>query len=164
MLSLSFVTVFKSCCEVLVSHSIDIPIGFTKVPNLGNCFGYKCIWTQMTAKLFFLCITWNVICVTSIKNGTIPRDPSEVSRISMSDTTPNWNLQPKLKKMLHGSWNIQTCIMPFKTPGPETTYNRNYYLLCHLVFFKIIETIFASKIEVVKYLDLEFIWFEGKRS
>ena len=47
--------------------------------------------------------------------------------------------------------------MPFKTPGPETTYNRNYYLLCHLVFFKIIETIFASKIEVVKYLDLELI-------
>ena len=108
---------------------------------------------DVTAKLFFLFITWNVIYVTSIKNGTIPRDPSKVSRISMSDTTPNWNLQPKFKKMLHGSWNIQTVIMPFKTPGSETTYNRNYYLLCHLVFFKIIKTIFASKIEKLNLFD-----------
>ena len=83
MLLLFFVTVFKSCSKVLVSHSINIPIGFTKVPNLCNSFGYKYIWTQMYAKPFFLCITWNVIYVTSIKNETNPRDPSEVSRISV---------------------------------------------------------------------------------
>ena len=43
--------------------------------------------------------------------------------------------------------------MPFETPGPETTYARHYYILCHLVFFKIIKTIFASKIEKLNLFD-----------